>query len=337
MTPHFPPELVGDSNEPTGPALEAAPHISAELSRFCTFMAARNFAPSTIDTRHRTISGFLAWAGASGVREARQVDRLLLERYQLHLFEHRKSNGEPLTFRTQLVRLVAIRSFFKWLAREGVLAQNPAAELELPRGERRLPSTILSTSEIDAVLAIPDVSKPLGLRDRAILETFYATGIRRTELTRLRLFDIDYARQLIVVRKGKGGRDRLVPTGKRALWWIAAYFNRSRPRLSNGREHPELFLNARGRPLRPTKLTERISACVSAAHIGKRGSCHLFRHAAATHMLENGADIRFIQAMLGHESLHTTQIYTHVSIAKLAAVHAATHPRASLPVCSDTV
>jgi integrase/recombinase XerD len=228
-------------------------------------MAARNFAPSTIDTRHRTITAFLAWASALGAREARQIDRPLLERYQLHLFEHRKTNGEPLTFRTQLVRLVAIRSFFKWLSREGVLVQNPAAELELPRSERRLPSTILSPAEIDAILAIPDVNEPLGLRDRAILETFYATAIRRTELTRLRIFDIDRARQLIIVRKGKGGKDRLVPTGKRALWWIAAYFDRSRPRLSNGRERPELFLNARGRPLRPTKLTARISACVLAA------------------------------------------------------------------------
>lgn len=138
------------------------------------------------------------------------------------------------------------------------------------------------------------------------------------------------ARKLIVIRKGKGGKDRIVPTGERALSWLAAYRDQARPQLVSGADDGALFLTARGAALNPKKLSDRVSAYVSAAGLNKSGSCHLFRHTAATLMLENGADIRFIQAMLGHESLDTTQIYTQVGIAKLAAVHAATHPGAML-------
>jgi len=176
----------------------------------------------------------------------------------------------------------------------------------------------------------PYLATPQGLRDRAILEVLYATGARRLEVTRLRVFDVDYGRKLIVIRKGKGGKDPFVPTGERALSWLAAYRDQARPRLVNGVDEGMLFLTAKGLPLNPKKLSDRVGAYVSAAGLNKSGSCHLFRHTAATLMLENGADIRFIQAMLGHESLDTTQIYTQVGIAKLAAVHAATHPGAML-------
>lgn len=298
------------------------------LQRFSVHMAARNYSPYTIEQRVVITTAFIAWARQYGVIKPHAVSRELIENYRLHLFNHRKANGTPLGVRTQSVRLVALRSFFRWLAREGVIAADPSAGLDLPRGERRLPGTILSQDEVEAILALPDIATPLGLRDRAILETFYVTGIRRLELTRLRLRDVDHARQLILVRKGKGGKDRMVPTGERALAWLLAYREIARPRLLGAMETEQLFLTAWGTPVHPKKMTARVSAYVSAARLGKTGSCHLFRHAAATHMLENGADIRFIQAMLGHESLDTTRIYTHVSIGPLAAVHAATHPAA---------
>lgn len=166
------------------------------------------------------------------------------------------------------------------------------------------------------------------MRDRAILETLYATAIRRLELIRLNVFDVDYGRSLIVIRKGKGNKDRIVPTGARALGWIAAYRDEARPQLVCGADDGTLFLTGKGQAIAPKKLTGRVGAYVAAAGLSKSGSCHLFRHTAATLMLENGADIRFIQAMLGHESLDTTQIYAQVGVAKLAAVHAATHPGA---------
>lgn len=302
--------------------------LTAELIRFAQWLATRNYSPYTIEQRNTAIGAFIAWAGLRGVERPQDVTRPILERYQRHLFHHRKADGAPLTFRTQATRLTPIRAFFKWLARENLILFNPAADLELPRGEKRLPANILAPEEVEIVLAGPDLATPQGLRDRAILETLYATAIRRLELIRLHVFDVDYARRLIVVRKGKGNKDRIVPTGERALGWIGAYRDEARPQLVCGRDEGALFLTSTGAAIKPKKLTARVGAYVAAAGLSKTGSCHLFRHTAATLMLENGADIRFIQAMLGHESLDTTQIYAQVGIAKLAAVHAATHPGA---------
>lgn len=316
---------TGISNSPDQPW---ADDLHSALERFCTHLATRNYSPFTIEQRRIVANDFIGWSKSLGIDRAGDVSPEQIERYRQRLFEHRKRNGEPLAIRTQIVRLVALRAFFRWLARERIISFDPAAELELLRGERRLPAVILSTREVAAVLALPDTATPLGMRDRAIMEIFYVTGIRRLELTRLRLRDVDYARRLLLVRKGKGAKDRFVPTGERALAWLVAYLSWARPRLVGEVQSDLLFVTSRGTPLAPKKLTARISAYVSAAQLDKCGSCHLFRHAAATHMLDNGADIRFIQTMLGHESLDTTQIYTHVSVGSLAAVHAATHPAA---------
>ena len=304
--------------------------LSVAVEDFCEYLAARNYSPFTIEQRVSTMSAFVAWLSLRSIERPEEVTRETIESYRMHLFGHRKADGGPLAVRTQIVRLVAIRSFFRWLAREAIISADPAADLDLPRGEKRLPATILTPEEVDTVLALPDVTTALGLRDRAILETLYVTGIRRLELTRLRAMDVDYARQVMLIRKGKGGKDRVVPTGERALAWLAAYRDGARPQLAGEEDGGVLFITSRGASLQPKKLTARVGAYVLAARLNKRGSCHLFRHAAATHMLENGADIRFIQELLGHECLDTTRIYAHVSIAPLAAVHAATHPGAKL-------
>lgn len=197
-------------------------------------------------------------------------------------------------------------------------------------GEKRLPALVLTADEVEAVLAMPDTGTPLGLRDRAILELLYATAIRRGELVNLKLFDTDYARAALIVRQGKGNKDRVLPIGERALSWLATYRDEVRPGLVAGRDCMTLFLSRQGNPLDPKRLSEKVRGYVKESGIGKPGSCHLLRHTAATLMLEGGADIRFIQAMLGHESLETTQIYTRVSALKLAEIHAATHPGAKL-------
>lgn len=304
--------------------------LASALQRFCTYMSVRNYSPFTIEHRRSTLTLFVRWLTERRIDRAEEVTPEILEAYRRRLFAHRKADGGALALRTQMARLIAVRAFFRWLAKEKLVASNPAAELELPRGEKRLPATILSEDEVDAVLSVPDTATALGLRDRAIMETLYITGMRRLELTRLRLGDVDDARRLILIRKGKGSKDRYVPTGERLLVWLAAYRRFSRPQLAGEVQTDALFVNSRGAALQPKKLTARTSAHVTAANLSKKGACHLFRHAAATHMLEHGAVIRFIQAMLGHESLDTTRIYTHVSIGPLAAVHAATHPGAVL-------
>jgi integrase/recombinase XerD len=196
----------------------------------------------------------------------------------------------------------------------------------MPRVARRLPKAILSAQEAEAVLAVPDVNTATGLRDRAILETFYSTGIRRMELTRLSVQDVDRERGTVMIREGKGKKDRMIPIGERALAWIAAYRDRARPDLVGEMDDGTLFLNELGKPLAPNHLTMLVGEYVRRSGIGKEGACHLWRHTMATLMLENGADTRYIQAMLGHASLETTQIYTKVSIRALKAIHTATHP-----------
>jgi integrase/recombinase XerD len=192
--------------------------------------------------------------------------------------------------------------------------------------EHRLPKHVLTKSEVEQVLAQPDTSEPMGLRDRAILETFYSTGMRRLELMGLSVFDLDRERGTVMIRQGKGKKDRMIPIGERAIAWIDRYQTQVRPELVIERGNATLFLTQTGEAFTPDRLTQLVRGYVNAADTGKSGSCHLLRHTMATLMLENGADIRYIQAMLGHAELSTTQIYTQVSIRKLKEIHSATHP-----------
>jgi len=192
--------------------------------------------------------------------------------------------------------------------------------------ERRLPRHVLNVREVETVLAVPDLATPIGIRDRAMLEVLYSTGIRRMELINLTLTDIDADRGTLMVRQGKGRKDRMIPIGERALAWISKSRDDVRPELAIGQDDGTLFLTTLGAAFVPNRMTQLVRNYVDAADIGKSGSCHLFRHTMATLMLENGADIRFIQAMLGHAELSTTQIYTQVSIRMLKQIHSATHP-----------
>jgi integrase/recombinase XerD len=203
---------------------------------------------------------------------------------------------------------------------------NPAADLELPRKPPRGLPRGLSLEHVRAVLNMPDITDPLGIRDRAILETFYSTGMRRSELTSLDIGDLDPAAGTMHIRKGKGGKGRVVPVGTASLKWIEAYLERTRPQLLVDPGEQAFFLSGYGERMSATYVGNWVTRTVKAADIGKRGSCHLFRHSCATHMLENGADIRLIQQLLGHARLDTTQIYTEVAIKALKEAHARTHP-----------
>lgn len=292
-----------------------------------------------LETQHRSrsvrkacrarLAHFNAWCVERGIERPEQVTHATMARFQRHLFVYRKADGQPLAINGQVVNLQVVQAFFRWLVRHGHLPWNPAADLELPRrsDELREPLTL---EEVEAVLALPDLADPLGLRDRAMLEVLYATGIRRAELLVLIVSDIDRSRGTLHVRLGKGRRDRFVPVGERALAWIAKYEREARPLLLADPSEVRLFVNYAGVPLTAHSLTWRVRRYFGQAGIAKRGACHLFRHTMATAMLDNGADIRHVQEMLGHRQLTTTQRYTHVSIARLKAVHAATHPAASL-------
>ena len=293
---------------------------------FLEWMGIQNYSPRTVENRRSYLRYFVEWATERGLQQPMEITKPILERYQRHLFHYRKRDGLPMTARSMIVRLVPLRAFFKWAARNNRILYNPASEIDLPRLEKRLPKHILNAAEVETVMAQCNLADPLGLRDRAMLETFYSTGMRRSELAHLMAIDLDYERGTLMVRQGKGRKDRMIPIGERALAWIRRYLDEVRPGLVREPDDGTLFLTNLFEAFTPNRLTQLVREYIDAADIGKRGSCHLFRHTCATLMLEGGADIRFIQQLLGHAELSTTQIYTQVSIQQLKQVHSATHP-----------
>lgn len=293
---------------------------------FCEWTVTRGLSPSTAHIRHEALEGFIRWVDERGIHHPFEVTRPVLQRYQRHLYLMRKVDGEPLALSTQVARLTPLIAFFKWLTREGHILSNPAADLELPRRTHQLPRYLLSIAQVEDMLNHIDIHTPSGLRDRAMLETLYSSGIRRAELIGLRLMDVDTQGGAVLVRMGKGGKDRLIPLGARACAWVDRYCKEVRPELlADSAVGVTLFLTDWGTAFEAPHLSMLVRRHLRAGGISQ-GSCHALRHACATHMLEGGADIRFIQALLGHAELSTTQIYTHVAIEKLKAVHALTHP-----------
>lgn len=300
--------------------------LNLYLASFLEWSEVRGFTKQTIETRQNSLRRFIAWCDERDLTRPQDITLPILERYQRYLYHYRKPNGEPLTFGTQQTRLVPVKAFFQWATRERHLLYNPASELLLPRLPRRLPKHILSVAEIESLISQPDIATPSGVRDRAMLETLYSTGIRRMELVQLSLYDLDIRGGSLTVRGGKGGRDRVVPLGKRAGAWLDRYLDEVRPQLLAGHDTGRCFLTDFGEPFEKNRLGDLVKRYIERAGFKVIGSCHLFRHAMATHMLENGADIRYIQEILGHTDLDTTAIYTQVSIHKLKEIHTATHP-----------
>ena len=304
------------------------------LTEHLRWLEARRYAATTVDARRRHLTRFLTWLEARGVTRPRQVTLPVLERYRLHLHEYRKRDGAPLGWGTQAQMLVAVKGLFKWLTLTKRIRSNPAAELELPRRSHRIPRDVLTAEEAELVLGQPNTGHPLGIRDRAILELLYSTGIRRAECAGLQLTDIELSRRVLLVREGKGRRDRYVPVGERATEWLGHWLD-VRARYVVPPDDGWLLVTKRGRPLAPKRLSSLVRSYVDQAGLGKTGSCHLFRHTMATLMLEGGADIRHIQSILGHAELSTTALYTRVSIRTLQEVHRNTHPARTLRSPAD--
>ena len=299
-------------------------------ARYMEALRVRNFTEQTLYGRGKMLRYFRVYCEQIGVTQARQVTRAVMINYQSYLYHYRKEDGKALTIGTQKAWLSCVTAFFSWLTREGLALYNPASDLELPRREVRLPKIILNAAEVEAILNVPDLSTPMGIRDRAILETLYSTGIRRQELCNLRLGDLDYDRGLVRIEQGKGHKDRYVPIGDRAVQWIEKYLLEVRPRLCPSLNEQAIFLNTLGTRMNANRLGSQVHEIIRAAGIGKTGSCHLFRHTFATLLLENGCDVRYVQEMLGHSKMETTAVYTHVAIKTLKEVHSRFHP-ARLP------
>ena len=295
------------------------------LLKYFESIKLRGYSDSTLHRRESDIRRFIGWCDTRSLTQPNQVTKPILEQYQRYLFYYRQENDKPLGVRTQNNYVTSVRQLFKWLTQQNYLLYNPASELILMKQPSTLP-IVLSEAEIDKLLQQPDIRKASGLRDRAMMELLYSTGIRRSECCHLELQDISADRQTLYVRKGKGNKDRLIPIGDRAMYWLSRYLTEVRNQFLMDIQQTTLFLNDYGDEFRDTKLGDKVKKYMRHADINVPGSCHLLRHAMATHMMENGAELRYIQAMLGHADLSSTQIYTHVSIRRLQEVHSATHP-----------
>jgi integrase/recombinase XerC len=288
--------------------------------------AERDLSPNTIAAYRRDIAQFASWAARGRVTWLGDVNRTLLRRYLAWLVERGYAR------RSVARKASALRSMLRWAVRRALVATNPADELATPRRERSLPRP-LNPTDVVALCELPPGNDPAGLRDRAVLELLYGSGLRVSELCALEVGDVEVgAATLRVV--GKGRKQREVPIGAPSERALAAYLAEARAALLEGAASPDrgsstpaLFVNARGGRLGPRSVRALV-AKYSAEAIGRSVSPHSLRHSFATHLLDGGADLRSVQELLGHESLGTTQIYTHVSSERLRAVYERSHPRA---------
>jgi integrase/recombinase XerD len=305
---------------------ESTPAPSLLLSRYFNDLLIENWSQNTVDRRDYSIHLFLKWAAQRDVETVTDFTPQLLDAYRRHLYQYRIARTDkPLRFATQASYLAAVKHWCGWLADHGWISADPSVKLKLPKEEHRLPSAYLTLDEVERVIQSIDLTTSTGLRDRSIFETFYSTAMRRMELVNLRLDDLDCDRGLIMIRQGKGRKDRVVPIGKRAIDWLIKYLDESRPALLH--EPTEtVYLTSLGNTFNPVTLAQIVRRYFDANGIKRRGACHMLRHTAATLMMQGGADLRSLQTLLGHESLNTTQIYTHVTIDRLREVHAKTHP-----------
>jgi len=306
-------------SRPEAPGAE--PRLSMAIVRYLRHVEVeRRMAANTIEAYRRDLTKLAAFAAA------RECQLEALDRADLEAFVRDVMAGglSP----TSTARLVAtVRGFYRFLRTVGDVGQNPADDLHAPRTLSSLPHS-LALDDIDALLQAPDVSTPKGLRDRALIEVLYATGLRVSELVGLRLSDLRTTEGFLKCI-GKGSKERIVPMGDTAVEWVQKYIAEARPVLLGKKTSPWVFVNARGGArLSRLGFWKILKACGRRAGVRGRLSPHVLRHSFATHLLERGADLRAIQAMLGHADLSTTQIYTHVLEARLRQVYDRFHPRA---------
>ncbi len=282
----------------------------------------RGLSDHTIAAYRRDLSGYLEWLAAEGITETGEISAAVVGR-----FIAERSAAVPAPAATSLARLQSsVRGWHRFLAREGIETDDPSGRLRPPKAPRRLPKA-LTIDQVERLLAAPSPEEPLGIRDRALLELLYATGARVSEAVGLDVDDLAHGDVLRV--RGKGAKERIVPIGSFARSAVDAYLTRVRPGLAaNGRASAKLFLGARGAPLSRQSAWLVIRSAAERAQITKEVSPHTLRHSFATHLLQGGADVRVVQELLGHSSVATTQIYTHVSVDTLRDIYATSHPRA---------
>lgn len=300
--------------------------ISQAIELFQAHLCQRGFKKGSVILRTQSLRYLSNYLQVKDITVLGKVSPKSIMQYAAYLRRYRSKNSTNLSQSTIITRFTSVKLFFRFLCEENYLLIDVAKDLKVPRRENCLSDRFLTLAEVETMLRLPDLTTALGLRDRALMETFYSTGLRRAELRLLHIGDLNMQQGTLSVRFAKNDKTRLVPIGERALHWIKLYLQDSRPQLLRNRNPAELFISNRGNGLSQGAAGKIFENYKSEAGIEKRGACHLLRHSMATHMLNGGCDIRYIQEMLGHSSLCSTEIYTKVDMTNLREAYLTHHP-----------
>lgn len=299
---------------------------------FLDWMAAQRYSDRTIANYRCDLGPLVRYLTESeGIDRLDEVSRDAVLRFQNWLFsEYRTGKGKAICPGTQAHKIASVKSFFKYAARHRMIPTDPGATLRMPKVCRSLPRDILDEEEIERLLEAPDVTKPLEFRDRVMMEVFYGSGVRKSELLALSVFDLDLDRAEIRVDRLKRGEGRVIPIPPVVADWVGRYLDEVRPALVKPDSGDALFLTVRGKPFRPSNwIVERIRHYAKRAGIKKDPKCHGLRHTYSTHLLRRGMGIRQIQKLLGHKSINSTQIYTRVEPSDMKEAFHKAHPRSA--------
>ena len=314
-----------------GNTLETFHHkLEVILEQYYEWLKVHGYRKETVQGYKKCLKKFYEYIKAQDqVSMLEHITPKVVYAFQSDLFHHEDTQGKRFSMSTQLGILSTLRGFFKYLYDSGRLSYDPSSVIKMPKRGQYLPY-VPSLEEVAKLLSSVDTSTPLGYRDRVIMEILYATGIRAGELCALCLYDIDLDQHQMNIREGKGGKERIVPLGEIAGRYLEEYLAAIRPELVHGPGIDEVFLSKNGKALLKTDMSQMIRKYRDQAGIEGDLTPHSLRHACASHLLKSGCDIRYIQQLLGHASLSTTQRYTKVEISDLKTVHARCHPRERL-------
>ena len=292
----------------------------AEIDTFCDALWLEDgLARATLDSYRSDLGRLALWLADNAGEPLLDLRETALTAFIAHLSRQTRASS-------QARYLSTLRRFYRWQLARGRIVADPTLKLANPTRPSRLPK-VMSEKQVDRLLAAPDLDTPLGLRDRAMLETLYATGLRVSELVNLKIHEVSF-NDNVLRALGKGSKERLVPLGELAIDWLGRYLNEARPDILKGQQSDALFVTARGGAMTRQAFWQLIKRNAAIAGIApEKLSPHVLRHAFATHLLNHGADLRVVQLLLGHADISTTQIYTHVARERLKSLHATHHPR----------
>jgi len=291
--------------------------------RFLKRLLIMGYAVGTTKLYKLYVEHFYEFYRENKIKSFADVNLNVLDRYQEYIFDKMPQPAR----RTQRHFITGLKSFFKWLKREGIIEHNPTYEIELPKKPKPLPKNILEEKEIKRLFESIKIRNKFDVRDRVILELLYSTGIRSGEASMIKIEDVDLKQGLVHVKHSKGGRHRILPLGKEVKKWMRLYLKNYRNLFFDRGKLPWLFISRHGKRLNGQRVNTVVQYCAKRARLKKKITAHTLRHSIATHLMRRGAKIRDIQEFLGHRYLHSTQIYTRVVIGDLRQMHREYHPR----------